>query len=74
MFATPEGRKKLQASAKYQRMAVVTMHRDQIYQSLDAVKIELSENIKSLAPFGLKDQVYNFAEEILNKDYFLPLI
>lgn len=57
IFATPEGRKKLQASAKFQRMAVITLHRDQVYESLDAVKLELSENVKSLAPIGLKEQV-----------------
>ncbi|KAM7351156.1 eEF1A lysine and N-terminal methyltransferase homolog [Cochliomyia hominivorax] len=57
LFATPEGRKKLQASAKFQRMAVVTLHRDQFYESLDAVKLELSEHIKSLAPMDLKEQI-----------------
>ncbi|XP_023292079.2 eEF1A lysine and N-terminal methyltransferase homolog [Lucilia cuprina] len=57
LFSTTEGRKKLQASAKFQRMAVVTLHRDQVYESLDAVKAELSENVKSLAPLGLKEQI-----------------
>ena len=39
-------------------MAVITFHRDQVYESLDAVKSELSENVKSLAPLGLKEQVF----------------
>ncbi|XP_030380556.1 eEF1A lysine and N-terminal methyltransferase homolog [Scaptodrosophila lebanonensis] len=56
-FATPAGRKKLQASAKFQRLAVVTLHRDQIYSSLDEVKKELAESIRHLAPAGLVEQI-----------------
>lgn len=65
----------MQASAKFQRMAVVTLHRDQVYESLDAVKMELSENIKSLAPIGLKEQVcLNFHKEIkIYSFYFIFL-
>ncbi|XP_068150384.1 LOW QUALITY PROTEIN: eEF1A lysine and N-terminal methyltransferase homolog [Drosophila tropicalis] len=57
LFATPAGRKKLQASAKFQRLAVVTLHRDQIYSTLDEVKSELGVSIKNLAPAGLTDQI-----------------
>lgn len=57
LFATPAGRKKLQASAKYQRLAVVTLHRDQIYSTLDEVKSELATSITNLAPAGLTEQI-----------------
>lgn len=57
LFATPAGRKKLQASAKYRRLAVVTLHRDQVYSSLDEVKSELDYSIKNLAPTGLNEQI-----------------
>uniref|UniRef100_A0A1B0FNL3 Uncharacterized protein n=1 Tax=Glossina morsitans morsitans TaxID=37546 RepID=A0A1B0FNL3_GLOMM len=57
LFATPEGRKKLLASTNYQRLVVVLLHRDQEYKSLDAVKAELADSIKNLAPFGLTDPI-----------------
>ncbi|KAH8400549.1 hypothetical protein KR222_006179 [Zaprionus bogoriensis] len=57
LFATPAGRKKLQASAKYQRLAVVTLHRDQVYGTLDDVKSELDYSIKNLAPSGHNEQI-----------------
>lgn len=57
LFATPAGRKKLQASAKYRRLAVVTLHRDQVYSTLDEVKSELDYSIKNLAPSGLDEQI-----------------
>lgn len=57
LFATPAGRKKLQASAKYRRLAVVTLHRDQVYSTLDEVKSELDYSIKNLAPSGLNEQI-----------------
>ncbi|XP_011210039.2 eEF1A lysine and N-terminal methyltransferase homolog [Bactrocera dorsalis] len=57
LFATTQGRRKLHSSAKFQRLAVVTLHRDQEYVSLDTVKCELAESIKSLAPIGLTEQI-----------------
>ncbi|KAI9586170.1 eEF1A lysine and N-terminal methyltransferase homolog [Glossina fuscipes] len=57
LFATPEGRKKLLASTNYQRLVVVLLHRDQEYKSLDAVKTELADSIKNLAPFGLTEPI-----------------
>ncbi|XP_054742022.1 eEF1A lysine and N-terminal methyltransferase homolog [Anastrepha obliqua] len=57
LFATTQGRKKLQNSAKFQRLAVVTLHRDQQYLSLDSVKRELGDSIKCLAPMGLTEQI-----------------
>ena len=55
LFATKQGRRKLLESAQHSRLAIVTMHRNQTYKSLDAVKLELNETVKSFAPKGLKD-------------------
>ena len=77
LFATPQGRQKLQESAKFQRLAVVTLLRDQQYESLDAVKLELADSIKSLAPLGLKDQVSNFYTHFIELSLcylFLPYL
>ena len=57
LFSTPEGRKKLLGSAKYNRLAIVSMHRGQIYTTWDDVKYELSDSIRNLAPNGVKDDV-----------------
>lgn len=55
MFSTPQGRKKLLLSAKHDRLAIVSMHRDHTYTTWDDIKEELSSSIRSLAPNGLKD-------------------
>lgn len=57
LFSTTQGRKKLLVSANHNRLAIVSMHRGQLYTTWDSVKDELSENIRSLAPFGLKEQI-----------------
>ncbi|EDV31427.1 uncharacterized protein Dana_GF15348 [Drosophila ananassae] len=57
LFGTPAGRKKLQESANFQRLAVVTLHRDQVYSTLEEVKLELADSIKNLSPSGLTDQI-----------------
>ncbi|XP_055540802.1 eEF1A lysine and N-terminal methyltransferase homolog [Wyeomyia smithii] len=57
LFSTPKGRHKLLTSAGHDRLAIVSMHRGQSYDSLDAVKEELSESVKSLAPAGLRVQI-----------------
>ncbi|XP_073827007.1 eEF1A lysine and N-terminal methyltransferase homolog isoform X2 [Musca autumnalis] len=57
LFATSKGRKKLLEQSKFQRMAVVTLHRDQCYQSMEEVNAELADSIKSFAPIGLKEQI-----------------
>ncbi|XP_058453861.1 eEF1A lysine and N-terminal methyltransferase homolog [Malaya genurostris] len=57
LFSTPKGRQKLLASAGHNRLATVSMHRGQTYSSQDAVKDELSESIRSLAPGGLQAQI-----------------
>lgn len=54
LFATKEGRQKLLASAGFGRLAVVLLHRDHKYKSLDAIKAELSAHIKQLAPNNMK--------------------
>ncbi|XP_053676272.1 eEF1A lysine and N-terminal methyltransferase homolog [Anopheles nili] len=54
LFATPPGRRKLQASANFDRLAIVTLHRGHVYSDLEAVKEELAESVKSLAPSGLQ--------------------
>lgn len=55
LFATKQGRRKLLESAQHSRLAIVTMHRNQSYISLDHIKLELNETVKSFAPKGLKD-------------------
>lgn len=55
LFATKQGRRKLLEQAQHARLAIVTMHRGQTYSSLDDVKLELNETVKSFAPKGLKD-------------------
>lgn len=55
LFATKPGRRKLLESAQYSRLAIVTMHRNQTYTSLDDIKLELNETVKSFAPRGLRD-------------------
>lgn len=54
LFATKEGRQKLLGSAGYGRLAIVLLHRDHVYESLDAIKSELSAHIKQLAPNNMK--------------------
>jgi spermidine synthase len=55
LFSTKQGRKKLLETAQHSRLAIVTMHRGQTYTSLEDLKIELNETVKSFAPKGLKD-------------------
>ncbi|ETN61319.1 CGI-01 protein [Anopheles darlingi] len=57
LFATPAGRQKLQQSANFDRLAVVTLHRGQRYEDLDTVKEELGESVKSLAPAGIQGTI-----------------
>ncbi|KAJ9601480.1 hypothetical protein L9F63_000363 [Diploptera punctata] len=52
-FLTPEGRSTLLKSAGFDRLAVVALHRDQVYKGLDAVQEELNDSILHLAPPGL---------------------
>jgi spermidine synthase len=55
LFSTKQGRKKLLESAQHARLAIVVMHRNQSYTSIDEIKVELNETIKSFAPKELRD-------------------
>lgn len=55
LFSTKQGRKKLLESAGHARLAIVIMHRNQSYTSIDDIKIELNETVKSFAPKGIRD-------------------
>lgn len=57
IFSTKEGRQKLVTSAKFERLAIVTMHRGQTYSSWDSVKEELSDIISNLAPKDSKQLI-----------------
>ncbi|XP_051866976.1 eEF1A lysine and N-terminal methyltransferase [Pristis pectinata] len=53
IFGTDEGRKQLSKSAAFKRLLVVALHRDQLYQSMEAIQSELSGKVMELAPYGL---------------------
>ncbi|XP_070531894.1 eEF1A lysine and N-terminal methyltransferase-like [Ptychodera flava] len=53
MFGNPEGRRQLAASAGFQRLVVVSLHRDHNYENMDSIKKELSSKVMELAPAGL---------------------
>lgn len=55
LFSTKQGRKKLLESAQYSRLALIIMHRDQAYASLEDIKTEINETVKSFAPKEIKD-------------------
>ena len=57
MFCTDEGRKKLAESAGFQRLLVVSLHRDHTYTNMDSIKAELSCRVLELAPPGMIDNV-----------------
>lgn len=53
VFATPEGRITLLKSAGFDRLAIVSLHRDHEYPDLYAVEDELADSILQLAPCGV---------------------
>ncbi|KAL1491714.1 hypothetical protein ABEB36_012271 [Hypothenemus hampei] len=53
LFSTQTGRKHLVDMTKHNRLSIVTMHRGQKYESLDAVKDELEDVVRNLAPANL---------------------
>ncbi|XP_043918670.1 eEF1A lysine and N-terminal methyltransferase isoform X2 [Protopterus annectens] len=57
LFASEEGRKQLAESAAFQRLIIVTLHRDQQYESLQAIQDELSQKVMELAPPDLPANV-----------------
>lgn len=60
LFSTANGRKKLVEITKYNRLAIVTLHRDQKYESFEAVQTELSNVVCNLAPAQLKNRKVYF--------------
>ena len=68
MFSTDEGRSDLQRSAGYERLLVVTLHREHVFDSLDSIKAELSEKVLELAPRNVAKQVLatcNVAKQVI---------
>ncbi|XP_033642864.1 eEF1A lysine and N-terminal methyltransferase-like [Asterias rubens] len=57
MFCTDRGRETLAVSAGFQRLLVVSLHRDHSYTNMDAIKAELSSKVMELAPPGMQDNV-----------------
>ncbi|XP_078263925.1 eEF1A lysine and N-terminal methyltransferase isoform X2 [Rhinoraja longicauda] len=53
IYGTDEGRKQLGRTAAFKRLLVVSLHRDQLYQSMEAIQSELSGKVMELAPPGL---------------------
>lgn len=53
LYSSAEGQKQLAASANFRRLVIVAMHRNQEYDSMDAVQSELSPMVMDLAPPGM---------------------
>ncbi|KMQ96795.1 methyltransferase-like protein 13 isoform x3 protein [Lasius niger] len=53
LFSTKEGRQQVLKSAKHDRLAIVTLRREHKFESWDAVKTELQDCVRNLAPAGL---------------------
>ncbi|XP_015172807.1 PREDICTED: methyltransferase-like protein 13 [Polistes dominula] len=53
LFSTKEGRKQVLDSTQQDRLVIVTLRREHNFESLDAVKTELGDCIRNLAPSGL---------------------
>ena len=66
MFSTDEGRVQLSESAGFERLVVVTLHRDHKYGDLDSVKDELSGKVLELAPAGLGNVKVNTSQHSLS--------
>lgn len=60
LFSTKTGRKNLVTMTNHNRLAIVTMHRGQKYESLDAIKKELEDIVCNLAPSNLKNRKIAF--------------
>lgn len=59
LFGTPAGRRQLQDSAKFGRLVVAVLRRGHRFESLEAVKEELTHSAKMLIPYGFTGQVRN---------------
>ncbi|KAL6440840.1 hypothetical protein ACFW04_003339 [Cataglyphis niger] len=53
LFSTKEGRQQVLKSAQRDRLALVTLRREHKFESWDAVKTELEDCVRNLAPAGL---------------------
>lgn len=53
LFNTKEGRQQVLKSAQHDRLAIVTLRREHKFENWDAVKTELQDCIRNLAPAGL---------------------
>ncbi|XP_026881821.2 eEF1A lysine and N-terminal methyltransferase [Electrophorus electricus] len=53
LYGSAEGRAQLASGAKFRRLIVVAMHRDQEYADMAAVQAELSPMVMELAPPGM---------------------
>lgn len=56
MFSTKEGRQQVLQSTQRDRLAIVTLRREHKFESWDAVKTELGDCVRNLAPLGLPDK------------------
>lgn len=63
LYGSSEGRAQLAGSANFRRLVVVSMHRDQEYQDMQAIQAELSPMVMELAPPGMSanQQVENIS-------------
>ncbi|KAG8555837.1 hypothetical protein GDO81_017834 [Engystomops pustulosus] len=55
LFGSETGRRQLAGSVGFRRLLVVALHRDQQYDSMEAIQSELSAKVLELAPPGLPD-------------------
>lgn len=53
LYGSAEGQTQLASSAKFRRLVIVAMHRDQEYEDMQAVQSELSPMLMELAPPGM---------------------
>lgn len=57
MFSTSKGRKHLAKTTKYNRLAIITLHRGQEYECLESIQKELHQSVCELAPAGVTGKV-----------------
>ncbi|XP_057661192.1 eEF1A lysine and N-terminal methyltransferase homolog [Diorhabda carinulata] len=60
LFSTPNGRKKLVEVTKHNRLSIITLHRDQKYESFEAIQTELTDVVCNLAPSNLRNKMVAF--------------
>ncbi|XP_068095998.1 eEF1A lysine and N-terminal methyltransferase [Hyperolius riggenbachi] len=55
LFGTEAGRRQLAKSVGFRRLLIVALHRDEQYESMEAIQSELSGKVLELAPTGMPD-------------------